>query len=264
MGKIEDMVRLSEKHRANRLSGKDWLRHSISIWDISKGKEDRVEHPAVFPVELVERILLCYTSEPVLVLDPFMGSGTTLLACQKLGYPGIGFEVYEEYVLLAKERLGMYTKDIRIIHDTVENADSYLEKDSIGLVITSPPYWNVLRRKRSADRKKSRFYGHSLLDFGNIENYEDYLKALVKVFAGLKPYLKEEAMLFVNVMDLRVGSNFYTLHADLICLFRDYYKIEDIIIWDRRKDYNNLKPLGYPYKFVLNRVHEYILVLANV
>ncbi|MEO0236258.1 MAG: site-specific DNA-methyltransferase [candidate division WOR-3 bacterium] len=116
------MVRISKQQRANSLSGKDWLRYSISIWEINKSKEDRVDHPAVFPVELVKRILFCFTSEKVLVLDPFMGSGTTLLACQELGYPAVGFEIYEDYIALAKERLGMYTRDIRIIHDSIENA----------------------------------------------------------------------------------------------------------------------------------------------
>jgi len=257
-----EKITLKEK-KANNLSGKDWLRYSISIWDIGKSKKDKVEHPAVFPVELVERILLCYTNKPVLVLGPFMGSGTTLLACQKFGYPAIGFEIYKEYINLATNRLGIYTKDIKIIHDTIENASIYLEKESIGLVITSPPYWNILKRKRSADRKENKPYGSYFLDLGNIETYEDYLKALTKIFKGLKPYLKRNAMLFINVMDLRVGNKFYPLHVDLICSLKESYSLEDIIIWDRRKDYNNLKPLGYPYKFVLNKVHEYILIFIN-
>ncbi|MEO0236259.1 MAG: hypothetical protein ABIM02_06000, partial [candidate division WOR-3 bacterium] len=89
------------------------------------------------------------------------------------------------------------------------------------------------------------------------------MSALTGNFAGLKPYLRKDGMLFINVMDLRVGSNFYLLHIDLACKLREFYSLEDMIIWDRRKDYNNLGPLGYPYKFVLNRVHEYILVFRK-
>jgi len=41
------------------------------------------------------------------------------------------------------------------------------------------------------------------------------------------------------------------------------YVLEDIIIWDRRREYNNLRPLGYPYVFVVNKVHEYILIFKK-
>lgn len=38
------------------------------------------------------------------------------------------------------------------------------------------------------------------------------------------------------------------------------FELQDIIIWDRQSEYNNLRPLGYPYKFIVNKVHEYLLV----
>lgn len=248
--------------RANALNGVEWLRNSISIWSIAKNGEDKVNHPAVFPVALAERILRCWSAEPVLVLDPFLGSGTTLLACKKLGYPAIGFEIYSEFVSLARERVG-YAENIQIIQDSIENAGKYLTKHSVEFVITSPPYWKILRRKRTADRKKERFYGENPLDLGNIEGYDQYLEKLTDIFVSLKEYLKPSALLFINVMDIRTGSKFYPLHSDLIQKLSTDFKLEDIIIWDRRKDYNNLKPLGYPYKFILNRVHEYILVFRN-
>jgi hypothetical protein len=42
------------------------------------------------------------------------------------------------------------------------------------------------------------------------------------------------------------------------------YEMKDIIIWDRQKEYNNMRPLGYPYSFVVNKVHEYILLFEKV
>ena len=41
------------------------------------------------------------------------------------------------------------------------------------------------------------------------------------------------------------------------------FSLEDIIIWDRQNEYNNMRPLGYPYKFIVNKVHEYQLILRK-
>ncbi len=65
-------------------------------------------------------------------------------------------------------------------------------------------------------------------------------------------------------MDIRKKSNFFPLHMDLaIELKQRGYIFDDIIIWDRQSDYNNMRPLGYPYKFRINKVHEYILIFAK-
>ena len=67
------------------------------------------------------------------------------------------------------------------------------------------------------------------------------------------------------VMDIRVGSEFIPYHMDVTRMMEQIgYVLEDIIIWDRRREYNNLRPLGYPYVFVVNKVHEYILIFKKL
>ena len=91
--------------RINKLNGKDWLRYSFSIWkDIQKNKEEwALRHPAMFPIMLAERLIDIFTnSKEQVVLDPFMGSGSTLIAAQNKGLKGIGFEVNKEYISMAK------------------------------------------------------------------------------------------------------------------------------------------------------------------
>jgi len=90
------------------LDGKTWTRNSISVWnDIEKtADERRHKHPAMFPLGLATRVLNCFSLEGDVVLDPFLGSGTTLLAAQALDRQGIGIELSEEYYMLAQERLG--------------------------------------------------------------------------------------------------------------------------------------------------------------
>ena len=98
----------SAKPRANDLTGKQWTSYSISVWsDIRRTTgERRLGHPAMFPAMLVERLIQCFMAdEQKVVLDPFLGSGSTLVACQQLGKAGIGLEISEEFARIARKRL---------------------------------------------------------------------------------------------------------------------------------------------------------------
>ena len=66
-------------------------------------------HPAPFPVELPRRLIELYTFEGDVVLDPFMGSGTTALAAREAGRHYVGYEVDESYAQLALQRLQEHT-----------------------------------------------------------------------------------------------------------------------------------------------------------
>jgi DNA modification methylase len=139
-----------------------------------------------------------------------------------------------------------------------------LESDSVDLTITSPPYWDILNRKRTADRKEIQNYGDSKDDFGNIPSYEDFLVSLQKVFKEVYDVTKPKCFCIVVVMDIRKNSTLYQLHADLTRKMEVIgFSLNDIIIWDRQKEYNNMRPLGYPYSFIVNKVHEYILIFKK-
>jgi DNA modification methylase len=261
---------MKQMNRANKLPGKEWIKKSISIWTASKGKEERkLQHPAAFPVALVQDLLFCFARPDCrVVLDPFAGSGSTLVAACKAGYTAIGFELYQNYICQAKERLrfvkmlgGTYT----IYNDNSINLLNYIKPESIDIVITSPPYWNILNRKRTADNKKNVNYGFNDNDIGNIDNYDFFLTKLTEIFKYVSVTLKSKSYCLINVMDIRVKSKFYTFHSDLYTQLEQNTNLflDDIIIWDRRQDYNNLKPLGYPHKFRINRVHEYILIMQK-
>jgi DNA modification methylase len=76
--------------------------------------------------------------------------------------------------------------------------------------------------------------------------------------------LKPGKMCVVIVMDIRVQSQFIPFHIDVINMMKEVgFILEDIIIWDRRKEYSNLRPLGFPYVFIVNKVHEYILIFRR-
>jgi len=94
-----------------------------------------------------------------------------------------------------------------------------------------------------------------------VEDYEIFLKNLQTIFTKVYKVLKKGARCIVVCMDLRKKSTFYPLHMDLTEKMRDIgFNLEDIIIWDRRKEYSNLRPLGYPYVFRVNKIHEYLMI----
>ena len=68
-------------------------------------EEFNIKHPTVKPIQIMERLIEMTTTENMLVLDPFMGSGTTGIACNSLNREFIGFELLEEYYTIAKNRL---------------------------------------------------------------------------------------------------------------------------------------------------------------
>jgi len=284
---------LNRKKRTE-LDGATWLRYSISIWDdIKKTKEEEaLKHPAMFPTQLVRRFLQVYAKRGDTVLDPFLGSGSTLVAAKSLEMHGIGFEINPEFVTLAKQRLTQSQIPVSMgrskkpeygqifpeksspteapsearlrfdIHQNgAENLRNYVKPESIDICITSPPYWDVHRQKRTADLKESRPYSDLEYDLGNIDNYEVFLEMFQSIFAKVYQVLKTGARCVVVCMDLRKKATFYPLHMDLTGTMRKIgFHLEDIIIWDRRKEYSNLRPLGYPYVFRVNKIHEFLMI----
>lgn len=87
---------------------KSQLKNPTDVWRISMVSgnfEERTSHPAQYPEELIERIVLTGTNKGDIVLDPFMGSGTTASVAKKLGRNYVGYEIVDEYCKIAEERL---------------------------------------------------------------------------------------------------------------------------------------------------------------
>ncbi len=84
------------------------------VWTIPNVKSNHVEktgHPCQFPVELIERLVLSLTREGDWVLDPFLGTGTSVIAAVRHGRRGIGAEVQKKYVEIAKSRIDLAAHD---------------------------------------------------------------------------------------------------------------------------------------------------------
>jgi len=263
----------SKRPRANSLDGRTWTRYSISIWsDLRKTREEQaLGHPAMFPTELPRRLMQTFMRESdSIVFDPFAGVGSTLVAAQQLGKKGIGLEISPEFCDTAVGRLnqrGFFDQsapNCAVFKADARDLASYVTASSVDLCITSPPYWNILLQRRTADGKEIRGYGAEEADLGKITSYTSFLSALESIFRGVFVALRPGAYCCVIVMDLRKKNKFYPYHSDVAEFMQNAgFVYDDIIIWDRRHEYNNMRPLGYPYVFRVNKAHEYILIFLK-
>lgn len=261
------------RKRANDLDGKTWTRNSISIWsDIRKTAEEvSLKHPAMFPSALVTRLIESFTNKKDKnILDPFAGAGSTLVAAKDLGKNGIGIELSQKFFDIAHQRCeqkSLLDEDkgsAKIYHADALDLLNYVEEDSIDFVVTSPPYWDILNEKRSADYKDIRHYGNYNGDLGTISDYKDFLSQLQKIFATVFKAMRVGAYCCVIVMDIRKKDKFYPFHSDIATMMQEIgFIFDDIIIWDRRHEYNNMRPLGFPSVFRINKAHEFILIFQK-
>ena len=263
-----------EEKKFNELNGKKWTRYSVSVWEdiIRNAEERKPEHPAVFPIELAKRVLEIFTKKGDWVLDPFLGTGATLLAAKSLGRNAIGIEIVGEYVKVAEKRLAkaenLFEIDentrIKIIKGDARELTDHIKPASVDFVFTSPPYWDILTQKRTADGKPVKDYKLEYGNLGLIKSYEIFLNGLTQAFEKVFSVLKHGKFTVVNVMDLRKKDKFYPYHVDVIKILEDIgFILDDIIIWNRAREYSNLRPLGYPYRFRVNKVHEYLIIFEK-
>jgi len=201
-----------------------------------------------------------------------VGTGSVLVASQELSRCSIRIDISKEFIHIAKTRLSevdrlgnSFPPSYQLIQDNAENIDSYIADNTIGLVITSPPYWDILTQKRTADYKEIRTYGGLDGDLGEIHDYQKFLNAFCGIMQSIYNKLKKDKYCCIVLMDLRKKDKFYPFHMD-VCGFMTNkigFFLDDIIIWNRGKEYNNLRPLGHPYVFRINKIHEYILIFKK-
>ncbi len=106
--------KLEKEQRENSIEKKDFVEWSKSIWSFSAASARKIGHPAPFPEELPRRLIEFYTYKGDVILDPFIGSGTTAIASLKLNRHYIGYEISPEFVNLAKKRISNVKDQLKI------------------------------------------------------------------------------------------------------------------------------------------------------
>lgn len=94
--------------KTDSITKEEFLEWTKSIWHMNTESAKRVKHPAPFPEELPARLIKLFSFQEDVVLDPFMGSGTTAVAALKNGRHFVGYEISRDYLDIANNRIGDY------------------------------------------------------------------------------------------------------------------------------------------------------------
>lgn len=92
----------------NCMSAKEWLKSQLGVWQFNyeaRDIRDKSVHPATFPISLAKKVIELFTHKGELVLDPFVGIGTTLVAAKDLKRNAVGFDLQQNYIDLCEQRL---------------------------------------------------------------------------------------------------------------------------------------------------------------
>lgn len=260
----------------NCLTASQWIKHQLGVWEFYYEKRDvrdKTLHPATFPLSLSKRIIELFTHQGELVIDPFVGSGTTLLTAQDTNRNAVGFDLKKEYIDLAYSRLkhdNFFNDSKQIaIQDDARNIKKYLEEETVSLVWTSPPYGNLLNRARKNKSRRDRNneqlgkveqYSQDERDLGTYE-LEKFTTAMGDIFEGLLPLLKEKAHCVINIPDMWWENQRITFHISIVQELRKRgYELRNTIIWDRRNIVNNIGIFGWPSNYItMGTTFEYLL-----
>lgn len=267
--------KMKELQRLNDLDGATWLKWSKSIWRFTKPVVNNFGHPAIFPTFVAERLLRIFTKKDDLVLDPMVGVGTTSVVAKTLGRNSIGIDLSPEYCKIAKSRLAQQTlEDIqgsstsqKIICDDARNLLFHIKTNSVDFCLTSPPYWIGLHgingKYTGQTQKKVKIYSQDQHDYGNVENYDSFVKELKNLFAAVFKVLKGGKYCAVIIQDVRRGPKVFPLHNDFLNVMKSNgYDYQDLIVWEHPT--YTTRPLGYPTTFVISRVHDFIMLFRKL
>jgi len=262
----------------NCLTPKEWMKSQLGVWQFTyEGRDirDKVKHPATYPISLARKCIELFSHQGELVLDPFVGSGTTLLAARDAGRNAIGFDIHPDYIALSQQRLNQNTlfiesEQIAVMDDARYTAE-YLEEESVTCIVTSPPYANLLNRKRlnksrrGDTRKNDQYlkveqYSQRAEDLGTLD-LDNYAEAIAEIFGGILPLLKRKGHCVINVPDMWWENKRITIHVAVIEALRSVgYELRNTIIWDRMNIVNNVGIFGWPSNYItMGTTFEYLL-----
>jgi DNA modification methylase len=267
------------RNQLNDLNGSAWmyaLRSVISTRYPTRGEASyahalRRAHPSPKPPQLMAELIRFFTKQGGWVLDPFAGVGGTLLACAMEDRHGMGIELSSEYVSIYRTvcaELGLAELPVHVGDARSPATYAALEQRCFDLILTDPPYAQMMNRPKTGQRKK-RGNGNATpftsdpADLGNL-SYHEFLPALRETIALACTLLKPHGYVVLFAKDLQPTREHHNmLHADIVeeLLKLPYLSFRGYRIWHDLSQ--NLYPFGYPFAFVANQVHQFILIFRK-
>jgi SAM-dependent methyltransferase len=281
------------RNKLNDLDGSAWIKFTRTWFVCDSPRYHRNRHtelhPARYPEEMVAEFLRFFTKAGGWVLDPFAGSGATLVACAEEGRRGVGIELSPRYVGVIRDRLARLSAEQGIIEgDTRRLADPAFWTEHLHDLVTqglpvdgglpvfdfsisSPPYGDMLHTSRGGvyskqqqrrDQGLDTAYSAHPDDLGNLRDYEECVAALAGIYRGVARVIKPGGYLVIVIQNFRAPS------GEVLPLAWDLARAlaGDLLFQGERIWCQNTKPLGiwgYPSIFVPNYHHHYCLIFRN-
>jgi DNA modification methylase len=289
------MTPQTTKTRLNDLTGKEWVKSTKSVWgmetldrqdaltmdfamqhgllisDPNSRDELKKRHPATFPENDIAKLIRFFTKPNEIVMDPFLGSGSSALASLQENRNFIGIELYKEWLTIAEERIAnattLYNRAMTV--KTYQGDSLIVMKNllpnTIDFIVTSPPYWGILSKKdhkangeRIANGLETD-YGESKEDLANIKEYKTFLETIQLHTYEYHRLLRHRMYMAIVVSDFRHGKEYYMLHSDIARVLQNAgFTIQGLITL--AQDNKKLYPYGYPTAYVPNISNQFIVI----
>ena len=257
-----------KRNKLNDLTGRDWLLSSGSFWESKGCKEDKdaYVHPAPFLIKDIQKLIELFTKKGMVVFDPFVGSGTTLLAANLLERKAIGIDINPLYKELGEERMKIKKMDDYDYY--LGDALNVINKiKKVDYIVTSPPYHNILKNNgmgtrlhngklfRMGAREGVEYYSENKNDLGNIDEYEDFLSSLSKIMNKAFSKLKKGRYCTIIMSDFTINKKEKCVQADIVPMMENigFEFCGTVVLLQPVKP---LFPFGYPYAFKINHQHH--------
>ena len=273
------------KNRLNLLTGREWIKFT-KTWFIHRPpsrKNEEFLHPAKFPETMIRQFISFFTKPGDLVLDPFLGTGSTLVAAKQSNRTGVGIELSPAYAEISENRVEQIdipayppiyqTKDPsywRVICGDSRNLMEYWKEFNISPVdfcITSPPYWSQLERNAIRQKKRkemgldTKYSTDDPNDLGNLKDYKEFIDEQRKIFGEVYKLLRPNGYMVIITNNVFVNGRVYPLAYDttlsLIQNKNHPWVLKDEKVW--LQDDKSLLALGVNHAWVGNRCHQYCL-----
>jgi DNA modification methylase len=195
-----------------------------------------------------------------MVLDPFVGSGTTLIEASRLGRPSFGLDISRKALKLAERNISAFEDSgdspapmSVILGDAAELSD-FFDHGSMDLILTSPPYFDIVH------------YSDDENQIGNISDYSAFVGTMKGVFLECNKVLKRRKFLAIVTADIRKASQYHPIHIDYVnCCLSQGFKLHQILVNIFRTSGKGKREscMGYPTNFHPWMEHEYILIFQK-
>lgn len=203
--RLENGIQTAKTSKINDVNLLRWKEYdeiiTDSLWVLAKRDTSGAHlgwYWGNFIPQIPHQMMLRYTKKGDWVLDPFVGSGTTLIECRRLGRNGIGVEINKEVVIKAKELIDKEPNRLNVVSDIITDDSTEIDfkellrergVDNVQLLIMHPPYHNIIK------------FGKNPKDLSNVSTVEKFLEMFGKVVDKTYPILEKGRYLALVIGD---------------------------------------------------------------